>query len=224
MANKFIQTNTIVEQGPLTTTVPLNRRLYVANTTLDANITLVPAVNLGTPEINRPVAGSKTIYKITGDGLHSVRFSSLFKNKVGSKMFNPTAGYINVIEFEYDGEDAWYTISADAARWEIINDYGYDPGSITLVGIASMAGVVDANDVLTVSVKEILTRIHYVGSLPLTYTIESGAQSVSDTDPESALLTWSGASLGANVVTITVTDGVLSSGIFAMTYTVIDGV
>ncbi len=89
---------------PFATAIPLTQALaqYMPQQTVSS----VLAFTLGT----NPVQGSSVYLRLTADGINTLSFTG-FKEFGGSLGYSNQAGTVNIIQFFYDGVDAFYSVS-----------------------------------------------------------------------------------------------------------------
>ena len=208
----------IVKTSAYLTTVPFNSRLYLAEAELISNDVL-------SPDTDKPVLGAKTVYKLTGDGIHTPSFSGFQRNQ-GSSDYDKQEGVINIITFTYDGEYFWYSITAYAtldAPPYAVGDYGLDDSVIVAAthNVVAALYLEDLTPTGYVSVFDLLSSVHYKGIGQLHYYIRFNGdiEWISSPNAKDAKLVVDCADLGAWVVEVMVGDGFLMSEVVTATCT-----
>lgn len=93
---------------PYSTSVSFNSACAVVHHTPTANDVL-------SPNTYAPLVGGGAIYVLTGNGVNTPTFSSVFLKNTSSADYVNTLGTINLIVFLYDGVNYWYNITQPAA-------------------------------------------------------------------------------------------------------------
>lgn len=215
----IIRQNPTIKKAAYSPIVQFSDELVMVEHMLVTNDTLVP--DLTSPLLE----GSRVIYKLISDGVHTPSFSPLFIPIAGSLEFNTAIGAINLIEFTYKLGEFSYTISAYTTvdkRPYAIGDYGLGPNVLylTLRSDVNTNCYRDLNiypaplHVGQITAFDMITSIHYLGSKALLYTITHlapGGDSVTSSDPKKATVAFTGNDLGPQSIEIQITDGTLTS-------------
>ncbi len=233
---KIIQKTPTVVVGAFTENVPFHNTLFIAELDVTDPITLTPVGNLGTPEIYRPIAGSKVIYKLTAASPNVPTISSGFNIDPASVLYDATPGALNIVTMWYDGAEFWLTmannlatpIPTPTAGVSRVGDFGWGGAVIVPNVIMATTALHDtgAGIAARVSAFDIITSVHYTGTDTLTYTLGTTTGSipgpVSDTDPKLAYVEFACADLGLQTIQLTISDGSLTSEVIETYATVED--
>jgi hypothetical protein len=236
---KIVQRQPIVVVGNFLEKVPFHNTLFISELTVTDPITLIPVGNIGTPEIYRPVAGSKVIYKLTSGSANIPVLDAAFKIDPSSVEYDRTPGALNILTMWYDGVDFWCLTANDqavpiptpAVAVSRIGDFGWGPSKIIVNAVGVTAHVTDVpgpNALARVSAFDIITSIHYLGGDELEYTMinpNAGVPTpITNTDPKLSFVNFDCSELGVQTVRITVTDGTLTSETVEVFVTIQDNV
>jgi hypothetical protein len=102
---------------PYTTAVPFTQpSQYMPPQTIASAVTF-------TPDTAGAVRGASVFMRLVGDGSHVPLFGSGFTRGGDSQDFNPTAGVINRVEFQYDGVDYRYVIKQDLNELAVLEQW-----------------------------------------------------------------------------------------------------
>jgi hypothetical protein len=208
----IIRQTPIIISASYTSEVPFSKKVYFAEVLFDFDDELFP-------NIDRPLIGSKAIYKLISDGIHEPTFSREFTLDPLSGVYNKEQGATNIITFRYDGVNYWYNINSYTDVDETpyaVGDYGLD-SSVIVVATHNVVASTFRNEeddvVVQVSVYDVISSVHYVGAGQLFYRIRlQGAPTwIESYNAKDAK--WEGTcnDLGPQIFEVQVTDGVLTS-------------